>query len=83
MSLRSVQSQKEIIVHKIQKKETPRYLFGMFSTKYTHDTRQARSGMIRHTKTPGLDELPEEIRIIDDGKKFKIAVKNWILKNLE
>ena len=54
--------------------------------------------MIRHTKTPGLDvpqnsfryraaksynELPEEIRNIDDEKKFKIAVKNWILKNLE
>ena len=44
-----------VLVYKVMKTETPKYLHSMFSSKYTHDTRLAKSGMIKHSTRPKLE----------------------------
>ena len=69
----------------------------MFSAEYTYQTKQARDGMIRHTRDLDLgltassfrwraarsfDELPLEIRKLETAQLFKKAAKAWIKQNI-
>ena len=86
-----------IMVYKVTQTESPRYLFSMFSNKYNCDTRQARTGLIRQGKAPGLElsmdsfrwraagafnDLPLEIRSKSTSKGFKKDAKKWIKENI-
>ena len=68
----------------------------MFSAEYTYNTKQARGGIIRHTRDLDLgltassfrwraarsfDDLPLEIRKLETVQKFKKATKLWIKQN--
>jgi hypothetical protein len=85
-----------VLVYKIMKNESPRFLYSMFSAKYSYKTKQARSGIIKHTRDLDLgltarsfrwrasssySELPQEIRNIDTEQGFKKAAKAWIKEN--
>ena len=87
-----------VLVYKVLKTQKPQYLYSMFSSQYQYDTRQAKSGMIKHTERPRLEmslssfryraakifnELPPEIRNKQTIQNFKIAAKDWIRKTLD
>ena len=87
-----------MLVYKVLEAESPKYLHSMFSSQYTYDTRLAKSGMIKHSRRPKLElsmasfryraasifnELPEEIRKKEAVTNFKIAAKDWIIKNVD
>ena len=44
-----------ILVYKVMKTTSPRYLFLMFSTEYSFNTRQANSGQVKPTRRSNLD----------------------------
>ena len=86
-----------VLVHKILQTESPRYLFSMFSAKYNCNTRQAKSGQIRHTSRPDLDlakdsfrwrasklfnAMPLDIRQKKTSKEFKSEARKWIQQNI-
>ena len=85
-----------VLVHKILQTESPRYLF-MFSPKYNCNTRQAKSGRIRHTSRPDLDlakdsfrwrasrlfnAMPLDTRQKNTSKEFKSEARKWIQQNI-
>ena len=87
-----------VLVYKVLKTQKPQYLYSMFSSQYQYDTRQAKSGMIKHTERPRLEmslssfryraakifnELPPEIRNKQTLLNFKIAAKDWIRKTVD
>ena len=56
---------KQLVVYhsfKVMKAESPQYLFSMFSTEYTCNTRQARSGQVKPTRRSNLDLSEESFR---------------------
>ena len=86
-----------VLVFKIIRNESPRFLFSMFSAKYSYKTKQARTGQIKHTRDLDLgitkdsfrwrasgayNELPQEIRDIETLHMFKKAAKDWIKKHI-
>ena len=86
-----------VLVYKVRQTESPRYLFSMFSAKYNCDTRQAASGLIRHTRGIELDiakdsfrwrasnefnSLPLVTRQKTTLKEFKSSAKKWIKTNI-
>ena len=86
-----------VLVYKVMKTESPRYLFAMFSTKYNCDTRHAKRGLLRHTREFDLDlsedsfrgraarafnDIPLLIKQKSTIKDFKIAVKKCIKVNI-
>ena len=86
-----------VLVFKIIRNESPRFLFSMFSAKYSYKTKQARTGQIKHTRDLDLgitkdsfrwrasgayNELPQEIRDIETLHMFKKATKDWIKKHI-
>ena len=86
-----------VMVYKVMKTESPKYLFSMFSTKYNCDTRHARRGLLRTTRDCELElsedsfrwraarafnELPLQVRNSSSMKTFKIEVKKWVRANI-
>ena len=86
-----------ILVYKVMKAESPQYLFSMFSTEYTCDTRQARSGQVKPTRRSNLDlseesfrwraakyynNLPADLRQAVSASIFKTGLRRWILENV-
>ena len=68
----------------------------MFSADYNYDTRQAREGILRHTRDLDLgltassfrwraarsfDKLPLEMRNLETVQMFKKEAKAWIQQN--
>ena len=85
-----------VLVHQIIKNESPRFLFSMFSAKYSYNTKQAKMGFIKHTRDLDLsitqdsfrwrasqhyNELPIHIRNSDTIENFKKTCKTWIVEN--
>ena len=86
-----------VLVYKIIRNESPRFLFSMFSAKYSYETKQAKKGFIKHTRDLDLaitedsfrwraskdyNELPIEILTLDEIESFKKAYKIWITNNI-
>jgi hypothetical protein len=86
-----------VLVYKVIQNKSPKFLHSMFSAEYTYQTKQARDGMIRHTRDLDLgltassfrwraarsfDELPLEIRKLETAQLFKKAAKAWIKQNI-
>ena len=87
-----------VLVHKVLQAKSPTYLFEMFSTNYTQQTRQATNHKIRHTRTPRLElsresfrwrgehlynQLPENIRRMSNIQNFKFATRQWVASSVE
>ena len=85
------------LVYKTIQKESPKYLFSMFSAKYSYNTKQASRGAIKHTRDLDLEltaasfrwrasqsfsQLPLDIRKMDTLQEFKTATKAWIKENV-
>ena len=86
-----------VLVQKIIKTSSPKFLFSMFSAKYTYNTKQAQKGLIKHTRDIDLgitedsfrwraskdyNGLPMEIRSSETIESFKKECKTWILNNI-
>ena len=86
-----------VLVYRVLQNKSPRFLHSMFSAEYTYNTKQARGGIIRHTRDLDLgltassfrwraarsfDDLPLEIRKLETVQKFKKATKLWIKQNI-
>ena len=86
-----------VLVYKIIRNESPRFLFSMFSAKYSYETKQSKKGIIKHTRDLDLaitedsfrwraskdyNELPIEIRTLDEIESFKKACKIWITNSI-
>ena len=87
-----------IMAYKVMQAKSPKYLYTMFNTNYSYETRQADSGMVRSVRTPELDiakdsfrwraadlfnQLPAAIREIKTIQSFKFATKRWVRQNVE
>ena len=87
-----------LLVYKVLKTKSPKYLYDMFSTPYNYKTRQADDVKIRHEQKLKLDLaadgfrwrasgqfnlLPLSIRNIATFTKFKTAAKKWIRQNVD
>ena len=87
-----------IMAYKVMQAKSPKYLYTMFNTNYSYETRQADSGMVRSVRTPELDiakdsfrwraadlfnQLPAAIREIKTLQSFKYATKRWVRQNVE
>ena len=87
-----------VLVYKVIQNNSPKFLYSMFSAEYNYETRQARDGILRHTRDLDLgltassfrwraarsfDNLPLEIRKIETVQMFKKAAKAWILISTE
>ena len=85
-----------VLVYKVIQNESPKYLNSMFSAKYTYKTKQARTGVLRHTRDLELgltgssfrwraaksyNELPLDIRNLPTLTAFKKAAKTWVKLN--
>ena len=85
------------LVYKTIKNESPKYLFSMFSAKYSYNTKQASRGAIKHTRDLDLEltadsfrwraakaysELPLDVRNLELLQEFKEAAKTWIKENI-
>ena len=85
------------LVYKTIKNESPKYLFSMFSAKYSYNTKQASRGAIKHTRDLDLEltadsfrwraakaysELPLDVRNLELLQEFKQAAKTWIKENI-
>ena len=86
-----------LLVYKVLKTKSPKYLYDMFSTPYNYKTRQADEDKIRHEQKLKRDlaadgfrwraagqfnQLPLNIRNLASYPKFKISAKNWIRQNV-
>ena len=86
-----------ILVYKVMKTESPKYLFSMFSNEYSCYTRQARSGQIKPTRRSNLDlsedsfrwrasksynNLPVSLRQAESLSIFKTGLRRYILDNI-
>ena len=84
-----------ILVYKVMKAESPQ--FSMFSTEYTCNTRQARSGQVKATWRSDLhlseesfrwraakyyNNLPADLRQAVSVSIFKTGLRRWILENV-
>ena len=82
-----------LIIYKVKKERSPKYIHSMFNQSYQYNTRQAESGLIKHVRGPNLDiskssfrwraadqynQLPLEIRTSQSTNAFKVNAKNWI-----
>ena len=87
-----------IMAYKMMQAKSPKYLYTMFNTNYSYETRQADSGKVRSVRTPELDidkdsfrwraavlfnQLPLAIREIQTLQNFKFATKRWVRENVE
>ena len=84
-----------VLVYKVLEHKSPQYLYNMFRSEYTRDTRQAARMELRQDgETPDLDlmmtsfrcraakcynELPAGIRKLNTLKAFKTSLWKWIL----
>ena len=86
-----------LLIFKVNKTQTPKYLDNMFSWTFNYNTRQAVGGLIRLVGKPKLDitrnsfrwraanqfnQLPAEIRKCPTLANFKIKAKTWIKENV-
>jgi hypothetical protein len=86
-----------LLIYKVNKTQTPKYLDNMFSWTFNYNTRQAVGGLIRLVGKPKLDitrnsfrwraanqftQLPTEIRKCPTLASFKIKAKTWIKENV-
>ena len=87
-----------ILVHKVLEKKSPQYLYSMFTTEYTCNTRQAARMEIRQdADTPDMtltkdsfrwravgeyNRLPAEIRKLTSIKTFKTNLWRWVSKSI-
>ena len=89
--------QSSILVYKVMRTASPRYLYSMFSTEYTCNTRQASSGQVKLTRRSNLDiseesfrcrgakyynNLPIDLREAVSVSSFKTGLRRWILDNV-
>ena len=87
-----------ILAFKVIQARSPKYLYTMFNTNYSYETRQADSGKIRSTRAPELElakdsfswraavlynEIPDSIRNQNTIQSFKQATKLWVRQNIE
>ena len=83
-------------VYKVIQKESPKFLFSMFSANYKHKTKQAQSGTLKHNRNLRLnltessfrwraaqsyDELPLKNKNLKTLKEFKTAARKWVMEN--
>ena len=84
-----------VLVYKVLEHKSPKYLFNMFRSEYSRDTRQAARMVLRQDgETPDLDlmmnsfrwrsvkcynQLPAGIRKQKTLKSFKTSLWKWIL----
>ena len=87
-----------VLVYKVLEHKSPQYLYNMFRSDYTRDTRQAANLEIRQEReTPDLDlmmdsfrwraakgynQLPVAIRKMKTLKMFKTSLWKWILVSI-
>ena len=87
-----------VLVFKVLEHKSPQYLYGMFSTVYRRDTRQAARLEIKaDAETPDLDlmvnsfrwralreynQLPAQLRKVNSLKSFKPSLWKWIQLNI-
>ena len=87
-----------VLVFKVLEHKSPQYLYNMFKSEYTRDTRQAASMIIRQEGgTPDKDlmmtsfrwraakqfnQLPTEIRKMKTLRTFKTSLWKWIVVNI-
>ena len=86
-----------LMVYKVQKNKSPKYLHRMFNWSYQYNTRQAESGLIKLVRNPNMDisknsfrcrgasqynQLPLEIRTSSSIMTFKVSTKIWIKEHI-
>ena len=87
-----------VLVFKVLEQKSPQYLFNMFTTDYTRNTRQAARMLIRQeSEVPELDltmdgfrwratleynKIPTEIRQMQTLKSFKTSLWKWIISTI-
>ena len=87
-----------ILVHKVLASRSPQYIFNMFSTDYTRETRQAARMEIKQDKdhpelaltrdsfrwraTRDYNRLPVELRKQGSIRIFKTDLWKWITRNI-
>ena len=87
-----------VLVYKVLEHKSPMYLYNMFNSEYTRDTRQAAMMVLRQDgETPELNlmmdsfrwravrqynQLPAEIRKMKTLKTFKTSLWRWILVSI-
>ena len=87
-----------VLVHKVLASKSPQYIFNMFSTNYTRETRQAARLEIKQERdhpeleltrdsfrwraTRDYNRLPVDLRNQVSLKIFKTDLWKWITKNI-
>ena len=86
-----------LLVFKVRRNESPKYLNSMFNNNYVYNTRQASRDLLRVNQRPRLEltrssfkwrgsacfnELPSTIRSETSEAIFKSKTKEWIINNI-